>query len=409
MKRCFAFAVIALALGCTVAAQEDEIGNKAISVDAAKRQYRATEDQLSTIIEKLHVADGGRPSNAREPLREKIRPLVEESFNARQRLQQAEVEALSRRLAEINQAINDREKQRQAIIEARIQEILSGPPAGKQPGKVLRTSRAFDPFRGPVDESVAASGEIGSSNIDPRRRPIADDDHFDLETRERLAQLDVQAAEEEYQAAENKLPQVRTQYEQGAVPLSVILESEKDQRRAAIELKRAKLKLEGLARQRSELEAIADADVAEAQAELQRADAKVRTSEANREAAKADMQKVEANLEAAEAKYAFEEKRYQRIKKLLDDKAVDEKTVDEAEQQLAAAKAALAGVRAAVATAKANLDQTASAIEEMQAARQAALQRLRAATARRDRLNSPATREAPAEPAKSPTSGNQNR
>ena len=209
----------------------------------------------------------------------------------------------------------------------------------------------------------------------------------DLATRERLAQLDLQAAEEEYAAAETTLPHVRQLFKQGEVPQRVVLESEKDHRHAAIELKRARIKLEGLARQRADLKASAEADVAEAEAELQKADAKVRGSTANWQTAQAQVASAEADLATAKTYYEYRDKQYQRVRKLVEANAVDEKLGDEEENHFAAAKAGIDRAQAALTTAKANADQCISAIDEAKAAREIAHLRVRAAQARRDQLN----------------------
>src|SRR5215469_3656421 len=103
-------------------ASAQRLPNK-VPLDAAKEEYlRAVQRAADAFRE---YRDKGQAVEPQE-LRGKIRPLVEESFEARQRLQKAEVEAIGRRLADIEQSIDNREKNKEAIINARIEDVLSG-------------------------------------------------------------------------------------------------------------------------------------------------------------------------------------------------------------------------------------------------------------------------------------------
>jgi hypothetical protein len=511
MKRILTISAVLLAAGFTVAARQAgaQPSTNNAQLDEAAKQYRAAEEHARKAAE----ASGEARSDDQQALRDKLRPLVEESFVARQKFQSAEVEMLGRRLAEITQTINDREKNRQAIIDARIDELLNpgrvsdteknepvsqidlldakeyaaaqqeisvvrrlhetgavsdqvlrdaekrfsrfrvrpglpsaetsaAPYAARPPvlGYESRTAGGkFVPFVQPqaglrvplnppsdpqsldvpADEETAAQSppQAGYTIREERfvengkpitrlvRIPIngrmipqktlkgedvsqlaSDGSGLDLNARERLLQLDLQEAEMKRDHAATYHEKSKLYSKDGTVTAEALQKSESSLRTAEIAVKRIEVKLEALAQQRAELQADADAAIAEATAAQQKAAAGVRISEANREAAQAQLPKAEADLEAAESHQKYRDKQHQRIKKLVEDHAVDEKLADESEEHLAEAKAALTGARSAVATAKANVDQTASAIDEAKAALKVADLRLLAAQAHRDRL-----------------------
>jgi hypothetical protein len=512
MKRILTISAVLLAAGFTVAVRQagaQPSSNKA-QLDEAAKQYRAAEEHARKAAE----ASGEARSDDQQALRDKLRPLVEESFVARQKFQSAEVEMLGRRLAEITQTINDREKNKEAIIDARIDELLNpgrvsdteknepvsqidlldakeyaaaqqeislvrrlhengavsdqvlrdaekrfsrfrvrpglpsaeasaAPYAARPPvlGYESRTAGGkFVPFVQPQaglrvplnppsdpqsldvpadEESAAQSPPQAGYTIREERfvengKPItrlvripingrmipqktlkgevsqlaSDGSDLDLDTRERLARLDLEEAiaKRDLSAKDFESHRRSNENNRGSTPKGEMRKLEAALQLAEIGAKRANVNLEGLAKQRAELESRADAAIAEATAAQQKAAAGVRISEANREAAQAQLQKAEADLEAAESHQKYRDKQHQRIKKLVEDHAVDEKLADESEEHLATAKAALTGARSAVATAKANVDQTASAIDEAKAALKVADLRLLAAQAHRDRL-----------------------
>lgn len=268
-------------------------------------------------------------------------------------------------------------------------------------GQVVTTRRRVPVKRAltapvPLPTAVLPPAKVRDENAPapPAERKPLPADEFDIETRERLAELDVQAEEEDYAAAEKKVENVRRLREQNAVSESELWLCENERRHAAIELKRAKTKLEGVARQRAELEEAAEAAVAQATAQHDAAAAKLRESEAACDAARGELTKTEADIQAAVAKVAYEQKQYDRFKNLIDQKAVDANLLPEREDALEAAKASLAAAKASVTTAKAKLNGFESAIEGARAGLAVAKARLDAATAHRDRL----IRRTPAEP-----------
>jgi multidrug resistance efflux pump len=143
------------------------------------------------------------------------------------------------------------------------------------------------------------------------------------------------------------------------------------------------------------LQAVAESALAEAAAEVERATAKVAVAEAKAAAAVAQKGHFNAVIEAAQSNYEVLDKTYTRLRELATaEKSVPARQVDEAQEKLAAAKATLAGARAAAATGGANIDESKAAVAEARAELQIAETRRRAAQARLDRL----TRQAASEP-----------
>ncbi|HEV7224938.1 MAG TPA: hypothetical protein VGN42_19700, partial [Pirellulales bacterium] len=409
----------------------------ALPVDAAKAQYQQAEQRAIRVaidfLKKHQENASDEQTNDRPALRGKLRPVVEESFDARQRLQQAELKELRRRLTEIEQAIETREKNKDVIVNSRIDELLhapaksgsltlpgspggpvTAPPGGPPPGTVANVRYVQDtvvengrliPITREITEYVKIQGATVPQPEDADDEPSAARPRttfdastggaqgagfaigeLDLDTRERLAQLDVQTAEEELEAATTDVRGLGKLFEKGAASHSALAERKKEQRQAEYQFERAKLKLEGLAGQRAELEAAAEAAVAEMQGEREKAAAAVASAEANYAAAKAQMQKIAADVESASSNRNFRNKAYDRMRKFFETKSIDAQTLDEAEERLHAANAAVAGAESAVATGKANVERSKSAIDEARAAMNVAELRLSAAQARRDRL-----------------------
>ncbi|HEV7223737.1 MAG TPA: hypothetical protein VGN42_13600 [Pirellulales bacterium] len=411
----------------------------ALPLDAAQEQYQKAEQRAIDVaigfLKKHQQSASDAPANDRQTLRDKLRPVVEESFDARQRLQQAELKDLRRRLAEIEQAIEAREKNKDVIVNSRVDALLQGPaksdslplsgssespvtapPGGPPPGTVARVryvqetveenGRQIPIVRGiteyvkiqgatvpqPEDAgdepSAAPRRTTSDASTGEARGPASAVGEFDLDTRERLARLDVQTAEAESEAATADVRLLQQMFEQGAASQSALADRKKEQRQAEYQFKRAKLKLEGLAGQRAEFEAAAEAAVAEARAEVEREGAKVRVAEANATAAMAQKQQREADVGAAAASHEFQQKKYDRMRKLATvEKAVDFRVVDNEQEKLLVAEATLVGAKSAVATAEANVTQAKSAVEEAQAAMNVAKLRLQAAEVRPNRLS----------------------
>ena len=442
MKRTLALSAVILAAVYAVAAHRAGAQNptESPSVDAAKQQYRAAVQRGLDFLAEQNSLQGEAGAQAidRETLREKLRPLVEESFDARQRLQQAEVKELRRQLAEIEQAIQDREKNREVIVNSRVDDLVHGratsaksqepqgaplpaseinqvgtPPANAPPGTEVRVRFVHEqqnvdgetktvtrpvyefvkkqqpnaPQYVEEDSSVASSHTSDDESTAERKGAALDEGAMDIETRARLAQIDFEAAEEGLAAAKRNLDYSRAAFDSGTMPQNRFHESDKEYRQAQYELKRAKIKLEGLARQRAELEAAAAADVTDANAEVRRAMAKVKVAEANLAAAMAQKDRAVADVAAAKANYEYCEKSHGRISQLATvQKAVGMEVLDEAVEKLAKAKATLDGAEAALAAENAKIETSKATFEEMRAEVVAAEMRARAAEARRARL-----------------------
>lgn len=109
------------------------------------------------------------------------------------------------------------------------------------------------------------------------------------------------------------------------------------------------------------------ATVAQAKAQVAQMKAKVLTANADHLAALAVIQQSEADLGKAKANLNFREKQYNRVKGLFDLNAVDEKLVDERQDERDAARSALRSADAAVSTAKAQAASAAAKIEQAKA------------------------------------------
>ena len=470
MKRTYAIATLLLSLGCVFAAHRTsaQTPSGGSSIGDARKQYDEAELSARSLVSSILDGDLETPVADKAALREKLRPLVEESFKARQQLQQAELEELRRRLGEIERTIEEREKHKEAIVNSRIDALLAAPtatlrnqPAGEnaapnnKPARIFN-QRAYDEWTNPrsipnqispgspeaalpklppgmearvrnIQENVEVNGVTttitrpvieyvqierpkGGQSEDVAMEPYApasrkaDGNSFgeaknpgslenaaDLDTRERLALLDLQPAQDKVDDAEKALSHSRKLQDKGYASELEVSSREKDLRHAAIELRRAKVRLEGLAAQRIELQTAAESALAETEAEVERATAKVKVAEANVAAAEAKKAQLDADVDGAKSNRAFQAKRFDRLKSLAREKAIDSTLVDEAEEKLHAAEAALSSAQAVAAHGGADIDQAKAALIEVRAELNIAEARRRAAQARRDRL----TRQTP--------------
>jgi len=109
------------------------------------------------------------------------------------------------------------------------------------------------------------------------------------------------------------------------------------------------------------------AALAEAKARVDQTKAHVVTARAKWEAAVAAVAQAEAELGRATAQRVFRQVQYERIKHLFDLNSIDERLVDEKQDERDAARAAEGAAKAAIATAKANVAAAAAEIVEAQA------------------------------------------
>lgn len=452
MKRTLAIAFIAAAAGCMLAAQEAgaQPPSGGISIGAAQKIFDEADSRAADLAKSILDAQDDSAAGDRQSLRERLRPVVEESFNARQQLQHAKLEQLRRRFAEIEQAIQEREENKEAIIKSRIEELLlgkimdrrkegalgyspdgvknfppgpenrqpsivpqPGPPENLPPGtevreryvdKQVEVNGELRTFKVPVYEAVKTrqpnaaphDGDANDGFVAPPRKSDAPSmtNHgvasapgaFDFVARERLAQIDMEEAEEKRAAAEQDFARLRQLYERGAAPERAFHEGEKELQQAERALKRARATLEALALERTELAAAADADVAEAEAEVKRAEAKVEGAKASVDAALAEINRLEAEVESAKSNCDFRDKALKRLQKLVSEKAVDVTLLDEKEEQRGAARAALAAAEASLRNGSALAVRAKAAVSEAEQDLNVAKARLRAAQARRERL-----------------------
>lgn len=111
----------------------------------------------------------------------------------------------------------------------------------------------------------------------------------------------------------------------------------------------------------------AGAALAEAKAEVDQMTSRVATAEADREAAVAVIAQSEAELKRAKAQHNFREKQYHRIKDLYELDSVEQKLVEEKQDEMEAAAAAEDAARAAIVSSKAHVTAASAKIEQAKA------------------------------------------
>ncbi len=111
----------------------------------------------------------------------------------------------------------------------------------------------------------------------------------------------------------------------------------------------------------------AAAAVAQAKSEVEQMKARIVTAEAKWQASVAAVAQAEAELGRATAQRVFREIQYKRFKNLLDLKSIDERVVDEKEDEMLAARSSEKAAQAAIVTAKADVAAAAATIEEAKA------------------------------------------
>jgi RND family efflux transporter MFP subunit len=111
----------------------------------------------------------------------------------------------------------------------------------------------------------------------------------------------------------------------------------------------------------------AKAALTQAHAQVEQMTARVATAEADFEAATAMIERSKADLKHAEATRSFRKKQFDRITELFELKSIDERLVDEKEEQLDAALAAESAAQAAIITTKAQAGAAKARIASAQA------------------------------------------
>ena len=109
------------------------------------------------------------------------------------------------------------------------------------------------------------------------------------------------------------------------------------------------------------------ASVEKAEAQVGQMKAAIVAAEANHHAAITGIDRAMANVKRDKAAYEFRDKQYRRFKELVQAKSVDERLVDEKEDQRLAAQAAVDAAQAALAESKALVASAAAKIEQAKA------------------------------------------
>jgi multidrug efflux pump subunit AcrA (membrane-fusion protein)/beta-lactamase regulating signal transducer with metallopeptidase domain len=128
-----------------------------------------------------------------------------------------------------------------------------------------------------------------------------------------------------------------------------------------------------------------EADLAQAQASVEQAQASLESAEATVEAAAATLKQSEAESQKAASQAKFRQTQADRMKELLKNKAVDERIVEEKEEQLAAAEEEKTAADAKVQTSKANRERSLAEVRLARAVLKAALLRVKIAEANLNR------------------------
>ncbi|HVX13774.1 MAG TPA: efflux RND transporter periplasmic adaptor subunit [Pirellulales bacterium] len=110
-----------------------------------------------------------------------------------------------------------------------------------------------------------------------------------------------------------------------------------------------------------------EASVTQAKAHVAQMEAAVESAQADYQAAEALIGEREADVEHAQSTKSYRGKQFERIKKLVEEKAVDVKLQDEAEEHYDAAKAGLLSAKASVVSAKAQATAAKAKIDQAQA------------------------------------------
>lgn len=111
----------------------------------------------------------------------------------------------------------------------------------------------------------------------------------------------------------------------------------------------------------------ARAELKRAKTEVTLAEARVHTAESQYRAAAAAVEEARADLKKADANLTFREIQYHRIKDLFEKKAIDERLVDEKDEERHAAAATQISARAAIITARAQEDAAQARVEQAKA------------------------------------------
>ncbi|HEX4131029.1 MAG TPA: efflux RND transporter periplasmic adaptor subunit [Pirellulales bacterium] len=116
-----------------------------------------------------------------------------------------------------------------------------------------------------------------------------------------------------------------------------------------------------------EAQSRAAAEVDQARAQVSQAEAQIRAAQADFEAAQATVTQTRAEMGRSQAYAVFREKQYERVKHLFDLKSIDERLVDEKDDERQAAHAAELAAQAAIVTSQAQQVSAGAKIERAKA------------------------------------------
>lgn len=108
----------------------------------------------------------------------------------------------------------------------------------------------------------------------------------------------------------------------------------------------------------------AKAALTEARSQVTLKQALVKTARANLKVANAGIEQAKSELARANAEHKFREQQYQRISELFKLKSIEERLVDEKDEQRHAAEAAADAAQASIATSQANAESAAAKVEQ---------------------------------------------
>jgi len=135
----------------------------AIARDPQIQQLRSELDAINAEVEQM-AAQSPDESLSEDALR----PFVEKSFDLRQDLQQLEAQRLRTKLQEIEKALQERQQNRDKLIEQRVKELAEAPKQNVFPAVPFEAPfgwRSPDPFSAP---SEAKSGNDAPLDVKPR-------------------------------------------------------------------------------------------------------------------------------------------------------------------------------------------------------------------------------------------------
>jgi hypothetical protein len=143
------------------------IGFNGQSADDLQRQYEALEQRARTLSDELRkpLTDTGKG----QELKSQIRDAVKQAFEARQKLQKAELAEFAQRLQGIQESIELRDKVSQQIIDRRVEELLD-------PNLKWDNPETSSSGRAPALRSASRDSSLGAESHFGARSAVTSDD-----------------------------------------------------------------------------------------------------------------------------------------------------------------------------------------------------------------------------------------